>query len=188
MPPSYDPALRLFFVTARETCATCFPAQAANQPGRGLVRRRRPRDAEALRRAARDRSDDGRAEVGVPLPARRRWPACMSTASGVVFAGDNEGNFMAFDARTGKQLWRLSDGRAHLGRRADDLHARRPPAGADRVGLCAVRVRVAELRWFAPETAPGERKVTLRLVSSARLRGCRDRLLGFSRGSARTKW
>ena len=29
----------------------------------------------------------------------------MSTASGVVFAGDNEGNFMAFEARTGKNLW-----------------------------------------------------------------------------------
>ena len=29
----------------------------------------------------------------------------MSTASGLVFAGDNEGNFHAFDARTGKELW-----------------------------------------------------------------------------------
>ena len=29
----------------------------------------------------------------------------MSTASGLVFAGDNEGNFMAFDAATGKNLW-----------------------------------------------------------------------------------
>jgi outer membrane protein assembly factor BamB len=29
----------------------------------------------------------------------------VSTASGVVCAGDNEGNFMAFDARSGKNLW-----------------------------------------------------------------------------------
>ena len=34
----------------------------------------------------------------------------MSTASGLVFAGDNEGNFMAFDARTGKNLWRYPTG------------------------------------------------------------------------------
>ena len=34
----------------------------------------------------------------------------MSTASGLVFAGDNEGNFMAFDSRTGKNLWRYSTG------------------------------------------------------------------------------
>ncbi len=34
----------------------------------------------------------------------------MSTASGLVFADDNEGNFMAFDARTGNNLWRYSTG------------------------------------------------------------------------------
>ena len=28
----------------------------------------------------------------------------------MVFAGDNEGNFMAFDARTGKNLWRYPTG------------------------------------------------------------------------------
>ena len=28
-----------------------------------------------------------------------------STASGLVFAGDNEGNLNAFDTRTGKRLW-----------------------------------------------------------------------------------
>ena len=68
----------------------------------------------------------------------------MSTASGVVFAGDNEGNFMAFDARTGKNLLVLPDRRADLGRRADDVHARRQAAGAHRLGhdryrLCAAR-------------------------------------------------
>jgi alcohol dehydrogenase (cytochrome c) len=34
----------------------------------------------------------------------------LSTASGLVFAGDNEGNFMAFDSRTGKNLWRYPTG------------------------------------------------------------------------------
>ena len=34
----------------------------------------------------------------------------MSTAAGLVFAGDNEGNFMAFESRTGKNLWRYSTG------------------------------------------------------------------------------
>jgi alcohol dehydrogenase (cytochrome c) len=29
----------------------------------------------------------------------------MSAESGLVFAGDNEGNFNAFDSRTGKRLW-----------------------------------------------------------------------------------
>lgn len=49
-----------------------------------------------------------------PTTVERKWEfkyptptmaGVMSTASGVVFAGDNEGNFMAFEARTGKNLW-----------------------------------------------------------------------------------
>jgi len=34
----------------------------------------------------------------------------LSTAGGVVFGGDNEGNFMAFDARTGSNLWHYQTG------------------------------------------------------------------------------
>ena len=49
-----------------------------------------------------------------PATVERKWEfkyptptmaGVMSTAAGVVFAGDNEGNFMAFDAKTGKNLW-----------------------------------------------------------------------------------
>ena len=49
-----------------------------------------------------------------PTTVTRKWEfkyptptmaGTMSTATGVVFAGDNEGNFMAFDAMTGKNLW-----------------------------------------------------------------------------------
>ena len=43
MPPSFDPALRLFFVTARETCATYLPEKLVSAPGRiflsGTIRR-----------------------------------------------------------------------------------------------------------------------------------------------------
>jgi glucose dehydrogenase len=34
----------------------------------------------------------------------------LSTASGVVFAGEEDGNAMAFDAASGKNLWRLQTG------------------------------------------------------------------------------
>jgi outer membrane protein assembly factor BamB len=34
----------------------------------------------------------------------------MSTAAGLVFAGDNEGNFNAFEARSGKRLWSYRTG------------------------------------------------------------------------------
>jgi alcohol dehydrogenase (cytochrome c) len=34
----------------------------------------------------------------------------LSTASGVVFAGDNEGNVMAFASKTGRNLWHYQTG------------------------------------------------------------------------------
>jgi alcohol dehydrogenase (cytochrome c) len=33
-----------------------------------------------------------------------------STASGLIFTGDNEGNFIAFDSRSGKPLWHYQTG------------------------------------------------------------------------------
>ena len=36
----------------------------------------------------------------------------MSTAGGIVFAGDADGNFIALDARTGKDLWHIQLGAA----------------------------------------------------------------------------
>ena len=105
MPPSFDPALRLFFVTVRETCAVYHPVKEAIVPGRisnsGTVQR----DAE---------HSYGVLRAIDPTTVERKWEfkylsptmaGVMSTASGVVFAGDNEGNFMAFEARTGKNLW-----------------------------------------------------------------------------------
>ncbi len=67
----------------------------------------------------------------------------MSTASGLVFTGDQEGNFIAFDSATGEELWHYQTGTSIWGAAADDLHARRPAAGADSVGLGAVLVRAA---------------------------------------------
>ena len=40
------------------------------------------------------------------------WGGVLSTAGGVVFAGDSEGNFTALDARTGKDLWHIQLGAA----------------------------------------------------------------------------
>jgi alcohol dehydrogenase (cytochrome c) len=36
----------------------------------------------------------------------------LSTAGGLVFAGDSEGNFIAFDAHRGKDLWHIQLGAA----------------------------------------------------------------------------
>jgi alcohol dehydrogenase (cytochrome c) len=110
MPPSFDPALRLFFVTARETCATFVPEHQVITPGRfslsGTVRRDLDKAYGALR-AIDPTTGERRWEFKFQTPS---FSGVLSTASGVVFDGDNEGNFMAFDSRTGKNLWHYQTG------------------------------------------------------------------------------
>ena len=112
MPPSYDPSLNLFFVTARETCVTYFPVKPEIQIGQNSV-------GGGVRRVADRVFDYGALRAIDPSTGERKWElryttpslACvMSTASGLVFAGDNEGNFIAVDARSGKPLWHYPTG------------------------------------------------------------------------------
>jgi alcohol dehydrogenase (cytochrome c) len=110
MPPSFDPDLGLFFVTARETCASYTPEKQVVTPGRfsmgGTVRRDLDKAYGALR--AIDVTTGARKwEFKYATPS---FSGVLSTASGVVFGGDNEGNFMAFNARTGANLWHYQTG------------------------------------------------------------------------------
>jgi alcohol dehydrogenase (cytochrome c) len=109
-PPSYDPALGLFFVMARETCALYLPVKQDVQPGRssmsGGIRVLAEPNYSALR--ALDASTGAiRWEQRVGAPS---FAGVMSTASGLVFAGDNEGRFNAFESRSGKRLWSYRTG------------------------------------------------------------------------------
>ena len=110
MPPSFDPARGLFFVTARETCATFIPQKPEFEPGRassgGTVWVDRDQAYGALR-AIDVRTGERRWEFRYPTPT---LAGVLSTAAGVVFAGDNEGNFMAFEAETGENLWHYPPG------------------------------------------------------------------------------
>jgi alcohol dehydrogenase (cytochrome c) len=112
MPPSYDPALKLFFVTARETCVTYFPVKPEIKVGQNSV-------GGGVRRVADRVFDYGALRAIDPSTGARKWEVryttpslsgVMSTASGLVFAGDNEGNFIAVDARNGRPLWHYSTG------------------------------------------------------------------------------
>ena len=104
--PSYDPTNRLFIVTARETCATYY---SYNEPfkdgeryaGGGGVRLSTHVNYGALR--ALD-----------PVTGDRKWEfrystvsssGVLTTASGLAFAGDGDGNVMAVETKTGRNLW-----------------------------------------------------------------------------------
>ena len=114
-PPTYDPSQRLFFVNAREVCATYYAWRQEYVPGErftgGAGQRLRGPDARAY----------GALRAIDPITGERRWEfeyispstsGLLSTASGLIFSGDAEGNFLAIDARSGKFLWRFQMGSA----------------------------------------------------------------------------
>ncbi len=106
MSPSFDPTTRLFFVTARETCATFYGYDQKFRAGEQYTGggTQRPRDQKNF----------GALRAIDPVTATVKWEfrypsvsasGVLTTASGLVFAGDGDGNLMAFDSRTGKNLW-----------------------------------------------------------------------------------
>jgi alcohol dehydrogenase (cytochrome c) len=112
-PPTYDPQQRLFFVTAREVCATYYAWKPEFTPGDrftgGAAQRARGPDYPAY----------GALRAIDPTTGERKWefrlltPASaglLSTASGLLFGGDAEGNLLALDSRSGKLLWRYQMG------------------------------------------------------------------------------
>ena len=105
--PSYDPAQRLFFVNARETCAIYLLLERAvsdkgNSTESGGTTR------------PRDQKNYGALRAIDPLTGDRKWEfryptssssGVLTTASGLVFSGDGDGNIIALDSRSGKYLW-----------------------------------------------------------------------------------
>jgi alcohol dehydrogenase (cytochrome c) len=109
-PPSFDPALQLFFVMARETCAIYTPFKQEMVPGRSFTSggmRKLPEPDHGAVRAIDVKTGAIKWEYVLPTPS---LAGVMSTASGLVFAGDNEGYFNALDSRTGKKLWSYRTG------------------------------------------------------------------------------
>jgi alcohol dehydrogenase (cytochrome c) len=120
MPPSFDPARRLFFVTAHETCAT-WESRKPTPPIRMGVR-----VPSGGRRLVPGREQFAALRAIDPATGARRWEhryrsypstisldltgGLMSTASGLIFTGDNDGYFYAFDAAAGKVLWKFQTG------------------------------------------------------------------------------
>jgi alcohol dehydrogenase (cytochrome c) len=111
MPPSYDPRRGLFFFNTRETCAEYVPLKAEIRPGfsstGGGVRRVSDRNTYGALRAIDPRTGEQKWQFRYPAPT---LAGVMSTAAGLVFAGDNKGNFTAYDAQNGKPLWHYPTG------------------------------------------------------------------------------
>lgn len=106
MSPSYDPASGLFFVTARETCAVFYAFEQKFKPGDQYMAggTQRPKDQKnfGALRAIDPTTGTVKWEFRYPTTSAA---GVLTTASGLVFAGDGDGNVMAFESRTGRNLW-----------------------------------------------------------------------------------
>jgi alcohol dehydrogenase (cytochrome c) len=118
-PPSYDPDRHLFYVTARETCVIYTPKQPEKIVMGGLspsgsVRHMEGREQYGALRAIDPRTGAVKWEHRYPgYPSNVTLDltgGATSTASGVVFSGDNQGYLNAFNSITGDLLWRYQTG------------------------------------------------------------------------------
>ena len=114
-PPSYDPSQHLFFVNAREVCATYYAWKQEYVPGERYT------GGAGQRATGPDMRAFGALRAIDPATGERRWEfqyispstaGVLTTASGLVFSGDAEGNFLALDSHAGKLLWRFQMGSA----------------------------------------------------------------------------
>jgi alcohol dehydrogenase (cytochrome c) len=112
-PPSFDPNSRLFFVNAREVCATYYAWKQE------FVQGERFTGGGGQRAKGSDMPVYGALRAIDPTTGDRKWEfkylspstaGLLTTASNLIFSGDNDGNVLALDSRNGKLLWRYQMG------------------------------------------------------------------------------
>jgi alcohol dehydrogenase (cytochrome c) len=112
MSPTYDPQTNLFYVTAREQCDIFSTAPQPYEEGHAYYGSAYfPNDDTApfwgALRAIEPSTGVLKWEWKHPSPT---WSGVLSTAGGLVFTGDAEGNFIALEAASGRALWHFQCG------------------------------------------------------------------------------
>ncbi len=113
--PSYNPSTRLFYFLALEECDVYFssPKHEAYRPGRtyyntGTEHVPGERGQKILLAFS---VATGKLVWKYPQVGEgKSWGGTMTTAAGLVFFGDDAGEFEAVDAGTGRPLWHFSTG------------------------------------------------------------------------------
>jgi alcohol dehydrogenase (cytochrome c) len=114
MSPTFDSQTGLFYVNAREQCDIFSTAPQPYEAGHAYYGSAYFPSDEAepywgALRALDPASGQIKWEFRHSSPS---WSGVLSTAGGLVFTGDSEGNFIALDAASGKPLWHFQTGSA----------------------------------------------------------------------------
>lgn len=111
--PSYDPDTKLLYVATSSECDVFTVVQPRYRAGHDFMGSMAvPEPVER---------PEGALKALDPLTGTEKWEfkyftspngGALSTAGRVVFAGDSDGNFIALDAQTGRDLWHVQLGAA----------------------------------------------------------------------------
>jgi len=107
--PSIDPSIGLLYVIVLERCEIFYSARRNGRPpdigyyGTGQVAESNA-PGKFFLRAIDSTSGEIRWEYPLPGPVYM-WARTLATAGGLVFTADADGDLVAVDARTGKDLW-----------------------------------------------------------------------------------
>jgi alcohol dehydrogenase (cytochrome c) len=114
MAPTYNSQTGLFYVTARDQCDTFSTAPQPYQAGHAYYGSAYfPSDEAEPYRGFLKAIDPATGQIKWQFEhTSPTWSGVLSTAGGLVFTGDAEGNFIALDAAAGKPLWHFQMGAA----------------------------------------------------------------------------
>ena len=111
--PSYSPQTKLFYVATSNECDIFTRAPQKYRAGHDFIGSVYVPDPVERPRGALKALDAMTGEVKWEFPYfSNPNGGALSTAGGVVFAGDSDGNFIALDAKSGKDLWHVQLGAA----------------------------------------------------------------------------
>ena len=113
MSPTFHPETGLLYVVTLEQCDIYSGSAKEPVPDsgfRGTGGQRIPAEpGEFFMRAIEPTTGEIAWEYPMPGPAVM-WGGTVSTAGGLVFSADDDGNLIAFDAKTGEDLWHFNTG------------------------------------------------------------------------------
>jgi alcohol dehydrogenase (cytochrome c) len=113
--PSYNPDTGLFYVMALESCNLAFSKPKPFTPGETFYATgtKRIPDENSQKILVAYSVSEGKVVWRYPQTGRGdSWGGTLTTASGLVFFGDDAGSLEAVDARTGSPLWHFYTGQS----------------------------------------------------------------------------
>jgi alcohol dehydrogenase (cytochrome c) len=111
MASSYNPQTKLFYFSEQELCDVYYTAPAVYVEGKpywgSVFRGATGEQGYGLLKAIDPTTGETKWDFRFYQPS---WAGTLSTSGGLLFSGDEDGYLMAFDAASGRNLWKINTG------------------------------------------------------------------------------